>query len=426
MTSPENLEALEQLLIELFTECGSLRRFVATTSGASKLVHELPGAEASIQSVAHKVARGFVSHGLLNVRLFERLRAERPLRSSDIDSVAQRFEITLERIAVTEPIRTSTSDSLAKPDTPQTVRPDLLQRFLAEPGGRRRLISVLQEQAVVGQEPTIAASLADAAQLQHYPVGACLVQQDEADTDILLILVGRATIMVNGCEVAVRRAGQHVGEMAMIDPAQRRSATITAQVETVVARVTEDDFARIASDFPQLWRRLAVELGARLRERGRLVRPRQSRPLVFIGSTDAGLPLAREFATALKDDRWHVRVWRDGPHGIGKSSHESLIAQLDQLSFGLLILAEADLALSDSRGTSRDRLIFQLGLLAGTLGQERTLVAKVGGADDGWSLPVQMGGVRCLDIDPAVRSAPPEITAVADEIRAIITYHFER
>ena len=159
MTSPENLEALEQILIDLFTECGSLRRFVATTSGAAKLVPELPGAEASIQSVAHKVARGLVSHGLLNVQLFERLRAERPLRSRDIASVAQRFEITMERVAATEPIRQSTNAVLASPDVPQTVRPDLLQRFLSEPGGRRRLISVLQEQAVVGQEPVMRARL---------------------------------------------------------------------------------------------------------------------------------------------------------------------------------------------------------------------------------------------------------------------------
>ncbi len=426
MTSPENLEALEQLLIDLFTECGSLRRFVATTPGAAKLVPELPGAEASIQSVAHKVARGLGSHGLLNVQLFERLHAERPLRSSDIAGVAQRFEITLGRVAATEPIRTSTSDIFTSPDAPQTVRPDLLQRFLAEPGGRRRLISVLQEQVVVGQEQTIAASLADAAQLQHYPAGTNLVQQDGADTDILLILVGSVAIMVNGREVAIRRAGQHVGEMAMIDPAQRRSATITAQVETIVARVTEDDFARVATEFPRLWRRLAVELGARLRERGRLVRPRQSRPLVFIGSTDAGLPLARKFETALKDDLWDVRVWRDGAHGIGKSSHESLMAQLDQFAFGLLIVSEADLSTSDSRGHALDRLVFQLGLLAGTLGQERTLVAKVGGADDGWSLPAQMGGMRCLHIAPAMGSTPPELASVVDEIRVILKYHLER
>ncbi len=430
MVPPEDLEALDLLFLDLFTECENLRRFVATTPGAAKLVPELPGTGASISSLGHKVARGLESHGLVNLALFERLCAERPHRHPDISRVAQRFGVTLGPTSASPLMGESTPlSSIAistAPELSQSVRSELLQRFIAEPGGRRRLVSALQEQAVVAHDLAIAARLADAAQLQHFPSETSLVQQDGTDTDILLILAGSVAIRVNGDVVAVRRAGQHVGEMAMIDPAQRRSATISAHDETVVARITEDEFVRVATDFPILWRRLAVELGARLRERGRLVRPRHAHPHVFIGSTDAGLSLARAFEAELRAEPWDIRVWPDGAHGIGKSSSESLIAQLSQLDFGLLIVASADLDVSASGGGTRDGLVFQVGLLVGTLGRDRTLIAIVRGAGDGGLLPGYLGGVRCLDVIMEPDLASPRIASAAAEIRLLVNHHFHR
>lgn len=412
MTPPEDLEALESLFIDLFTECENLRRFVATTPRATKLELELPGAGTSLLILGHKVARGLVSHGLVNISMFERLCEKRPHRRTDISRVAQRFGVALEPAISAAPPSESTHSSLVDIAT----SPELMRRFVDGPAGRRRLVNALQEQATVAHDLTIAARMADVVQLQHFASGTNLVHQDGTDTDILLILAGSVAIKVNGDEVAVRHAGQHVGEMAMIDPAQRRSATILARGETVVARVTEDDFVRVAEDFPILWRRLAVELGARLRERGRLVRPRHDRPQVFIGSTDAGLSLARELEAELRVDAWDIRVWPDGAHGIGKTSSESLMAQLGQLDFGVLVVASADLA----TGNARDRLVFQLGLLVGTLGHNRTVVARVRQTGDA-GLPGDVSGVRCLDI---ITDAALGIPPVAAEIRLLVKHTF--
>ncbi len=417
MTAPEDLEALELLLIDLFAECENLRRFVATTAGATKLELELPGVGTSLSILGHKIARGLVSHGLVNASLFERLCENRPLRRADISLVAQRFGVTLEPAISSAPPNESTHSSLVN----ISILPELLRRFVDEPAGRRRLVNALQEQATVAHDLTIAARMAGVVQLQHFASGTNLVHQDGTDTDILLILAGSVAIKVNGDEVAVRHAGQHVGEMAMIDPAQRRSATIMARGETVVARVAEDDFVRVAKEFPILWRRLAVELGARLRERGRLVRPRHDRPHVFIGSTDAGLSLARALEAELRVDAWDIRVWPDGAHGIGKTSSESLMSQLDQLDFGVLVVSSADLA----TGNARDKLVFQLGLLVGTLGHDRTVVARVRQMG-GEGLPGDLNGVRCLDIITDRDLGAPSIPPVAAEIRLLVTHTFHQ
>ncbi len=425
MLSPEDHEALADLLVDLFVDSESLRQFVTTTSGAQAVVVELPGSVSSVATVAHDVAQRFTSHGLLTV-LFERLQTKRPQRSSDIITVARRLGVTLKPTTTDlpgEPSPSEVRDGPKATSSASPVKPDLLQRFTLEPGGRRRLVAALQEQAVVGHDPHIATRLAEAAQLQHFPMGASLVEQDGADTDILLILVGSAAVVVNGREVAVRRAGQHVGEMAMIDPAQRRSATIAAHTETIVARIGEDDFVRVAEEHPILWRRLAVELGVRLRERGRLVRPRNPRPVVFIGSTIGGLAVARELETALKTDGWDIRVWSDGPHGIGKSSSESLMAQLSHLDFGVLLLTQADLpALTAGDHRAREALVFQAGLLLGTLGRDGALVASVHWTGEEWPRSADLGGVRCLDIatDSADRSA--RLLPLANEIRTLIQH----
>ena len=61
----------------------------------------------------------------------------------------------------------------------------------------------------------------------------------------------------NNREIAHRSAGDSVGEMTAIDIQKKRSASIIAMEDCVVASVSEPDFARIASKHPELWRYLA-------------------------------------------------------------------------------------------------------------------------------------------------------------------------
>jgi CRP-like cAMP-binding protein len=54
--------------------------------------------------------------------------------------------------------------------------------------------------------------------------------------------------------------------MAVVDPLRTRSASVTANCDSVVGRITEPDFSALADRYPRLWRRIALELASRLRD----------------------------------------------------------------------------------------------------------------------------------------------------------------
>jgi CRP/FNR family cyclic AMP-dependent transcriptional regulator len=140
----------------------------------------------------------------------------------------------------------------------------LLDRFRG-PDGKLRLVEVLRTQTLVRDED-LAVELARRVTLKAVPAGAVLITQDSADRDLFLILSGKFSVTINGRVIASRSAGEHVGEMALVDPDARRSASVSAVADSVVARITERDFSTLADRFPRLWRRIALELATRLRD----------------------------------------------------------------------------------------------------------------------------------------------------------------
>jgi CRP/FNR family cyclic AMP-dependent transcriptional regulator len=130
--------------------------------------------------------------------------------------------------------------------------------------GRLHLIRALTLQPLI-HEQNLAIALARQLKLEAVPAGANLIQQGASDTDLFLILEGEFSIALDGHVVAGVKARQHVGEMSVVDPHTPRSATVTATSDSIVARIAESDFSALAERFPQLWRRIALELTGRLR-----------------------------------------------------------------------------------------------------------------------------------------------------------------
>lgn len=298
----------------------------------------------------------------------------------------------------------------------------MLRRFAGDEG-RRRLEEALREQAVVAHDAQVASEIAGSATLKRYEPGETLIIQENTDTDLCLILAGLVGVEINGREVARRRSGQHIGEMGMIDPSAKRSATIRAIEETVVAWIQEPAFSAIAERHPTMWRRISVDTGKRLRERGQLVRPSNERPVVFIGSTVERLPVARAIQAACQHDSWTTRLWTDSVFGAGQTPIESLAAQLDSLDFGLLVITADDVV--ETRGsrspTPRDNVVFELGLLMGALGRERTFMVRLRDERD-LKLPSDLLGVKALEIVPGSEAdLLSRVAPAANELRTIVS-----
>jgi CRP/FNR family transcriptional regulator, cyclic AMP receptor protein len=143
------------------------------------------------------------------------------------------------------------------------MKESLLKSFQGSEG-RPRLINALISQPLI-RDKELAVVVEPYLKLDEIFAGTNLIKQGASDTDLFLILSGAFSVAIDGRVVARRKAGEHVGEMSVVDPLAPRSASVTASSDSVIARIAEPDFSALADRYPQLWRRIAQELASRLR-----------------------------------------------------------------------------------------------------------------------------------------------------------------
>jgi predicted nucleotide-binding protein len=285
--------------------------------------------------------------------------------------------------------------------------------------GKRLLIAALRQQPTLGCLAPAISEIARVASVETFPPASQLLIQDSDDNRLAFILRGRVEILIKGQRVAQRVAGQHVGEMSVIDPKARRSASVLALEETDVAWVEEKDFTKIASAHPDLWRALAVEIADRLRQRGALIRDRNAQPEVFIGSSSESLNFAKAIERSLAPDPLKVRRWNRGVFGASEATIESLEKLLPQVDFAVLILT-ADDKLKIRRKdhlAPRDNVIFELGLFMGAIGRKRTFMLVQTKGRTALRLPPDLYGVTYLPLES--KNKKPSSTSIAQAVSEI-------
>lgn len=249
-----------------------------------------------------------------------------------------------------------------------------MRRFGAD--NQRLLIEALRQQQTLGCCEPVIKKLAHAATVKRYRTGASLIIQDSDDNSLGFIISGSVDIRIKGEKVAERKSGQHVGEMSVIDPSARRSATVAATDPTVVAWVKERDFSRIAASYPDIWRNLARELADRLRQRGALVRDKNPQPEIFIGSSSESLAIAKAVKKELSADPVVIKLWKQGVFGASETTIESLEKVANRADFAILIVTADDKLRTrrENVAAPRDNVIFELGLFMGAIGRKRTFM----------------------------------------------------
>lgn len=139
----------------------------------------------------------------------------------------------------------------------------MLERFQGK-DGRTALLNALRNQFLVDGNSDVSDKIASATQLREYPPGTPLFTQGERGSDLCFILAGTVSVRVDEQEVATVSAGMHVGEIGLLEPFKGRSATVVAIDTVVAAQVSQTRFTETARFHPELWRRMAMELGRRL------------------------------------------------------------------------------------------------------------------------------------------------------------------
>jgi CRP/FNR family cyclic AMP-dependent transcriptional regulator len=268
----------------------------------------------------------------------------------------------------------------------------MLHRFEGD-AGRRLRVDALAVQKMVAGNRELAEHLADIVQLRLLRAGETLIEQDGTDNDMFMVLAGLVQIVVNGRVVGHRVSNDHVGEMAAIEPTQRRAASVIAVEETVVAAISEPQLSELGSRYPELYRCLAKELARRLQQRNAFVNATRDKIRVFIISSNEAREVARTIQSSFEHDPFTTIVWTDDVFKIAHYTLQSLEDQVDTCDFAIAV-AHAD-DMTESRGKQwpapRDNVIFELGLFMGRLGKSRAILMEP--RDEGLKLPSDLAGV---------------------------------
>ena len=141
-------------------------------------------------------------------------------------------------------------------------------------------------------------------QLQVFsiPAGETLITQGGDDNRIYFVLSGEFDVIVNGRRIAGRGPSEHVGEMAAVQPAQRRSADVVAAEQAVVAQLKEELFTDLGNRYPQIFRYVAQELAGRLLQRNALVGTLREEIRILILCSTEDLPIASAVQNAFASD----------------------------------------------------------------------------------------------------------------------------
>jgi CRP/FNR family cyclic AMP-dependent transcriptional regulator len=292
------------------------------------------------------------------------------------------------------------------------------ERF--EGDNRSNLIDALKRQEFVSGDAAIAEAMAEQGQLVEFVKNDKLIVQDGEDNDIYLLLSGLVSIVIKGNEYTTRNAGQHVGEMAAIEPTLKRSADVVATDTVVALKLSSAAFMSLGKTFPQIWLPMARELSRRLYQRNSLIQPPNEFPKLFIISSSEALPVATELRTQLEHHVFST-IWNDGVFFAGGYPLEALEKAVSESDFAVAIAQPDDVVRSRKKmqPTLRDNVLFELGLFMGKLTRHRAILVHPRMAS--LRLPSDLHGLTLLSYKPGLPAdLPASLKTVSEDIQKIV------
>ncbi len=282
--------------------------------------------------------------------------------------------------------------------------------------GRRLRVELLKRQRMVAGNEQLAERLADIAVPMELQAGDTIIEQDAEDNNLYFILHGACDIIINHKKIRSRVAGDSVGEMAAVEPLQKRSATVRATESTVVAKLTEPQLTEVAKDFPDIWRTMAQVLSKRLLERNMMVAEAREKIRLFVISTSENIKIVRALQAQFEHEDFNTIPWHQGVFKIANYTIDDLVSELDQCDFAVAIAHGEDRVESRDQDwpAPRDNVIFELGLFMGRLGRNRAILMEPKGVRI--KLPSDLAGLTTIRYD-FDESSPHKFGPACDKLR---------
>ncbi len=262
--------------------------------------------------------------------------------------------------------------------------------------GKQLLIDCVRKQQIVEGNLSIAKELVSKGTFVEKRKGTTVIKQGDSDNHLYLIITGSVCVLANNREISIRAANTHFGEMAIIDHTTLRSATIITRESCTLLRISESDFASIASKRPKLWRNMAVSLCARLIERDKFLVQPHSEPTVFIGSSAESVRPAEAIHKYLSKKPVVPQLWTEGVFQASQTAIEDLYMAAKDADFAVIVLSPDDVCISrgKKKRMPRDNTVFELGLFTGAIGRDRSFILTPINIDI--KIPTDLLGVTCI------------------------------
>jgi CRP/FNR family transcriptional regulator, cyclic AMP receptor protein len=97
------------------------------------------------------------------------------------------------------------------------------------------------------------------------PTGTLLVEEGQPGLLFFIVIAGHASVQRGSRTVAALKAGDHFGELSLLDQ-EPRSASVVCETEMTLLIMRQRHFQKILSASPSMARKMLVTLSARLRD----------------------------------------------------------------------------------------------------------------------------------------------------------------
>lgn len=226
-----------------------------------------------------------------------------------------------------------------------------------------------------------------------------IIKEGDFSSDIYFIFKGKVNVFVKGKKIATRTAGEYIGEISAVHKSIERTATCIATGKTILAKMTSEDFHNILETNYKLYKEMLFIAYERLYQRNDLIKKNNRKiPNLFVASSTEGKKIMDEIVKKFNKNIVNIKQWNIDTFKPSETSIRSLENTINDCDFGLVVFTPDDKGLIRGKNfiIPRDNLIFELGLLFGSLNRERIFYILT---NQNIKIPTDLNGVTYLTLN---------------------------
>jgi len=204
-------------------------------------------------------------------------------------------------------------------------------------------------------------------------------ENDLTENCLYFVFQGMCRGLKNNNTVALLPPKECFGEFPILDNSVPYHVSAEAYGDSCFGKISELDLEALADKHPKIWFNIARMLAERLRLQNDKFysKPLNKVPRLFIGSSSESLNVAEVLKKLLKSENLDPEIWHEQTFKkLGTSYLNRLEVAVEKFDFGVFIFNCDDdlISRNEQEKTTRDNVLFELGMFVGRLSGRRAYV----------------------------------------------------